>query len=201
MRTITAPTTSQPLPEQHLVLGDHGAHGSTAATTVGPPIGLGPRTCPRHRRRGWRGPPGPALGRVRATPPVVADLGGRRVAVAPTGHAGAGGAGVPGGVRQRFRDDEVGHRLDRDRRARFGRHVDGDGNGAARGDRGQRGVQTAVGEDRRVDGARQVAQLGEGGLGVLRVVGERVVRADLERLEGRVREDGVDERAAAADER
>ena len=67
---------------------------------------------------------------------------------------------VPGDVGQRLGHDEVGGRLDRRGQALVDRDLDLDGHRRALGQRGDRGRQAAVGEDRRVDAAGELAQLG-----------------------------------------
>ena len=72
--------------------------------------------------------------------------------------------GVLGGVGEGLGDDEVRGGLRGRARAAQRRRVgdvDADRDRAAGGQRGQRGVEAAVGEDGRVDAADQVAQLGE----------------------------------------
>jgi hypothetical protein len=83
-------------------------------------------------------------------------------------------ARVLGHVGQRLGDGEVGGRLDRGGQP-VG-HVDRHRarHRAARGERGDRGVEPAVGEDRGVDPAGEVAQLGERDLGVLVRAGQQL---------------------------
>ena len=64
-----------------------------------------------------------------------------------------------GGVRQRLGDDEVGGGLDRRGGGRSSSRPRPSGSGAALGQRLERRAEPAVGEDRRVDAAGQVAQL------------------------------------------
>ena len=102
------------LAQQHRVLGDHDAHGSTARRIVGPPAGLSR----------WMEPPsdGDALaqageaGAVGPSPappaPLSRDLDHERVARAHQRHRGVGGAGVLGHVGERLGHHEVGGALD-----------------------------------------------------------------------------------------
>ena len=90
---------------------------------------------------------------------------------------GAGRPGVLGHVGQRLGDDEVDGALDRRRRAL--RHVDRQRHRhrAAGDDRRQRGVEPAVLEDRGVEAAHEVAQLGQRLLGLLVRAGDELQRA------------------------
>ena len=106
---------------------------------------------------------------------VVADHDGQRAreAVAFDHDLGVAGAGVLGHVGERLRHHEVGDRLHRGLRP--DRHVDVhvDRDRAERGQAGQRRVEAAVGQHRRVHAPDEVAQLGEGLLGLdVRLVDE-----------------------------
>ena len=82
--------------------------------------------------------------------------------------------GVLGGVRQSLGDHEVRRGLDRHRRPRVEVDRDLDGDRASCRERRERRIEAAVGEDRRVDSAREVAQLRECLLRVLvRLLDER----------------------------
>ena len=74
---------------------------------------------------------------------------------------GAGRARVLGHVRQRLGDDEVDRALDRRGRALRDIHGQADRHRAPGDHRRQRGVETAVLENGRVEAAHEVAQLGE----------------------------------------
>ena len=76
-------------------------------------------------------------------------------------------AAVTHGVRQRLGDDEVRRRLHRRRRALVQLDVEPDRERRARDERRERRVEPAVGEDRRVEPAREVAQLGDRALELL----------------------------------
>ena len=97
--------------------------------------------------------------------------------VEPHGDDRLGGARVFGDVGQRLGDDEVGDRLDfvgqpvRQVDVESRRHA---GGFDALHDRGQRGVQAAVGEDRRGDAADHVAQFDERALGVVVRLGDQL---------------------------
>ncbi len=79
------------------------------------------------------------------------------------GNRRLGGPRVLGGVGQGLRDDEVGGGLRRPaRRGERAGDLDRYGHRAAGGQRGQGGIETAVGEDGRVDAAHEVTQLGQG---------------------------------------
>ena len=153
-----------PVAQQREVLGDHDAHGSSARTVVGPPAGLSrrqraverldalaqavePAAARRRRRRRRRR----ATSTARPAPSRRARSRTRRSR-----------RGVLGGVGERLGDDEVGGGLDRRRTgARRARRRPSPGSGAARGQRLQRLVQAALGQQRRADAAREVAQLGQ----------------------------------------
>ena len=98
------------------------------------------------------------------------------VAVLLHEHVGLARPGVLGDVGEALGDHEVGHRLDRGRRA--ARHVHGqpDRDRHPRGHPGQGGIQAAVLEHRRVQAADQVAELGQGGLGLLVGLRDGLVR-------------------------
>ena len=72
------------------------------------------------------------------------------------------GLGVLGDVGQRLRDGEVGGRLGHRREPAVGQLDDLDGHGGARHERGDRGGETALGQQRGMDPAGQLAQLGRG---------------------------------------
>ncbi|RIK41368.1 MAG: hypothetical protein DCC58_12585 [Chloroflexi bacterium] len=76
-------------------------------------------------------------------------------------------AAVAGDVGERFRDDKVGGRFDRFRQALRQVDIDDDRDGSTAGQRGYRRVEPAIGQHRRVDAARQVADLLHGALGLL----------------------------------
>ena len=69
------------------------------------------------------------------------------------------GPAVTADVRQRFRDDEVGGRLDLLRRPLARSGAERDGHGRARGEGGERRVEAAIGEHGGMDSAGQVADL------------------------------------------
>jgi hypothetical protein len=75
-------------------------------------------------------------------------------------------AGVPPDVGQRLGRGEVQRRLDRGLRPRGQVDVDRDGDGAQQGGGLQSSSEATVGENRRVDAADEVAQLGERGAGI-----------------------------------
>ena len=64
-----------------------------------------------------------------------------------------------GGVREGFRHDVVGGHLDPLRQPSLGARVELDGHGGAAGERLDRGHQPAFGQDRRVDPARDLAEV------------------------------------------
>ena len=73
---------------------------------------------------------------------------------------------MAGGVCERFRDDEVGRGLDLDRRRLQEPYGEVDGHRDARGERGEGRVESAIGEDRRVNPTGKVANLRESDLGL-----------------------------------
>jgi hypothetical protein len=151
-------------------------HGSTAEMIVGPPDGDSTNRSPSTPARRSARPDRPGAGRVGPADAVIADHdveGAGRTGTTVHGHARVAGAGVLGDVGERLGDGEVRDRLHGGPRP--DRHVDldGDRDGAARGEAGQRRVEAAVGEHRRVDAADQFAELDEGGLGLgVRLVDE-----------------------------
>jgi hypothetical protein len=100
---------------------------------------------------------------------------------------------------QSFRDQEVGGRLDRRGEPAHG-HVDLDRHRHPRGQRLHSRVQTAVGEDRRQDAVRELAQLGRRLLGVPERLGQQavVLLALLGALGRLQRDDGVDQKLVSA---
>ena len=124
-------------------------------------------------RRG-RGVRGARPGGVGAADAVVGDLDGQPAVRARDVDRRPGGVGVLGDVGERFGGDEVGRRLDG-----AGRRSVADGqldrHRRAPRERGERGGESFLGEDRRVDAAGERAQLGErvDGLGVR--LGEELV--------------------------
>ena len=157
------------LAQQHRVLGDHDAHGSSATIIVGPPSGLAMRSRPSTAVTRSRRPRQPAAADAR--PPRRRRRRGSRRAASPIAlrHVDRRVAGVAvlGDVGERLGDDEVGGGLDRRRRAVGERDVDLDRHRAAGGERRQRGVEPTVGQHRRVDAAHEVAQLADRQLGLL----------------------------------
>ena len=131
------------------------------------PAAVGPRPARPARCR-----PLPAAGSAPPTPSSV-DLHDQPVVAPDDRDRGPRGVGVLGDVGQRLRDDEIGGALDG--RGRALGHVDrqGDGHGRAGDDRGQGGVEAPVLEDRRMEAADQLAQLGQGRLGVVVGAGTR----------------------------
>jgi hypothetical protein len=107
-----------------------------------------------------------ALARVGPADAVVDDLDDEQVPVAGDADADLGRPGVLGRVGQGLGDHEVGGRLDRPGQPPGG-HLDPDRNRRAGGQGGDGRVQAPVGEHGRVDAAGQVAQLGQGPLGLL----------------------------------
>ena len=115
--------------------------------------------------------PGPCAG-VGAALAVVGDLDGDVVAPpARTRDRRAGAAGVLRDVGERLRGHEVERGLVRRRQLEVVLDVELDGHRRAVGERLQRRLQAAVGEDRRMDAARQLAQLRQRG----RELGRRAV--------------------------
>ena len=126
-----------------------------------------PRAARPPRRPGLRVRKDPGHER-RAADSVVTDHDGQRarVAMAFDHDLRLAGPGVLGDVGERLGHHEVGDRLHRGLRPH--RHVDVHvhRDRAQRGQAGQGGVQAALGEHRRVHAADQVAQLGQGLLGL-----------------------------------
>ena len=120
--------------------------------------------------RPGRAGPNPRSG---SAPPWPSSLTSTSSVVARVGDADrrVARAGVALRVRERLGDREVGGRLDQPRQPPVERHADVDGDARAARQRGDGGAQALVLEDRRVDPARQLAQLADG-LGGL--VGGRV---------------------------
>ena len=85
--------------------------------------------------------------------------------------------GVLGDVRERLDHDEVGGRLGGGGQAVVDLDVERHLDRVARRDRGQRGPEPAVGEDRGVDAAREVAQLGRARAWPPRAPRRRALRA------------------------
>ncbi len=171
------------LAEQDRVLGDryaHGSpfypHGSTAEMIVGPPGGDSTDSAPSMPAMRSARPRRPDAGRVGPADAVVADHdveGARRARPALDDHARPGGPGVLGDVGERLGDREVRDRLDGGPRPDRHVHLEGDGDGTARGQAGQRRVETAVGKDRRVHAPHEFTELDERGLGLgVRLVDE-----------------------------
>jgi hypothetical protein len=132
-------------------------------------------------RGGALGQPGQAgaAGGVGAAHAVVADDDVQPVADPLHDHLGLAGLGVLGDVGQALGDDEVGDRLDRGRRTVFGpRQVHGqpDRDRHPRRNARQGRVQAPVRQHGRVQAADQVAEFGEGRLGILVGLGQGLMR-------------------------
>ena len=120
-----------------------------------------PRPACRRARRGGRQAAQPGAGRrVGAAAAVVADLDAQASVAAHDLDLGALRVGIAGDVRQRLGDHEVGGGLDGAGKRSSGAATRRDGDGAAPQEGIERRPQAALGERRRVDAARQLAQLG-----------------------------------------
>ena len=107
------------LAQQHRVLCDHDAHGSSARTIVGPPAGLETVSVPSTVAARVVRPSSPPPGSIRAPPTPLSSTSTTIVSVlARDAHLEPRRRGVLGRVRQRLGDDEVRRRLDRDGRPR-----------------------------------------------------------------------------------
>ena len=109
----------------------------------------------------------PTVTIVPSTVSVVADLDHQLLVRALNVDRGAAGIRVLGNVGEGLGDDVVGARFDRGRRAVVESYHDFDRHPAPLGQPRHRGVEPAVGEDRRMDAADQVAQLAHRPLGFL----------------------------------
>jgi hypothetical protein len=98
---------------------------------------------------------------VRAAAAVVADPHVQDALAGNDLDLGGRGAGVLGGVGQRLGDGVVGGDLDRLGQPPGRLDVKADGNCGAAGQRPQRRAQPALGQDRRVEAAGDLAQLPE----------------------------------------
>ena len=171
------PTTSKPasaeqpreaLAQQHLVVGDHDAHGSSARTVVAVRRVHDrelPSSAPTRSSRST------SVGRRAAVELDDADAPSRAAARAPRARRAR--------AARRLGDDEVGGGLDG-----AGERSSGSGSIADRarrrlGERLERGREPLVGEHRREDAVRELAQLGERGaqlgLGLVERRGARLV--------------------------
>ena len=158
----------QPAAQQHRVLGDQDAHGSSRTTEVGPPGGLSTWTVPSTALARSRRPASPPPGCAVAPPcPSSLDDDLEHRAGAPDVDGGRRRARVLGDVRQRLGDAEVGDGLDRRVEPPLADvDADVDRHRAAGGERGQGGVEPPVGQHRRRQAPREVAQLGQRGAGL-----------------------------------
>ena len=140
-------------------------HGSSAVTTVGPPTGEATTNSPSTESSRSASPASPDPAETSAPPrPSSRTWIISRSSDRHTSTDGGPRPAVLADVLEQLGGGEVRDALDGLRGP--GRQVHGDRHrhGAARGHRGQRRVQAAVGEDRRVDAAGEVAQLLEGDL-------------------------------------
>ena len=159
LEPVVAEQARQPVAQQREILGDQDAHGSSAWTVVGPPGGLvtvnRPSSASTRRRRPASprrtGPPRPA---------VVDDLEDERVADPRDRHVDRDAPPCLAAlVRPRRRRSTPPSR--RRRRALRDVGVDDDRDRAAVRERRDRRLEPAVAEHRRVDPAREVAQLAQ----------------------------------------
>ena len=144
--------------------------GMSAATSVPPSAGLSTRSRPSRTASRSAEPHETAAVGPGASDAVVAHLDSQRAVLDARRDRGAVGARVLRDVGQRLGDDEVGGRLDRGREPAHG-HVDLDRHRHPRRQRVHSRAQPAVGEDRREDAVRELAQLGGRLLGVVERLG------------------------------
>ena len=157
---VLAQQRHHPLAQERLVLRDHYSQGSSARIMVPWPGGLWTASVPSIASTRWRRPGETAAVGIGAARPVVADRDHQAAARAREPHERRR-AGVLGGVGERLGDHEVGHGLHDRRQALAHVGVDGHRDRRPPAERLDRGGQTAVGQHRRRDPAREVAQLGD----------------------------------------
>ena len=102
-----------------------------------------------------------ARGRVGSPDAVVANVDAKRAFACGHRDLHDRGAGVLGRVRERLRDDVVGRHLDRLRQAAVGATSSSTRNRRAARERLQRRLEPALGEDRRMDPERDLAEVVE----------------------------------------
>ena len=131
-----------------------------------------------------------AAGRVGAADAVVADLDGDAAVQAPDGDRGVRRLRVLGDVGQRLGDHEVGRALDRSREPLVALARRASRAAARASERLERGLEPAVGEHRRVDAARQLAQLLEAGVELLLRLVEQLRELAVRALARRAQQQG-----------
>ena len=160
---LLAQQRDQALAQERLVLDDHHPHGSSARTVVPLPAGLVTSNVPSSASTRWRRPGQPGAGRARRRrAPRRATSTTSRPSPSDSVDVRGRPAGVLGRVGQRLGRDEVGGGLDHRRRpAARATACTVTSIGERRAERLDRRLEAAVGEHRRRDPAREVAQLAD----------------------------------------
>ena len=154
------------------------ASGISTVTLVPPPGGESTSNRPSSASTRSRSPSRPPPGDSSAPPDaVVADLHVEALVLDGDVHERLAGVGVLRDVGQRLGGDEVRGGLDRVAEVGHRPARDLHRHRSARGERLERRAQPAVAEQRRVDPARDLAQLLDGELGVLARLGDQERRA------------------------
>ena len=144
----------------------------SAATSVPPSAGLSTRSRPSRTASRSASPTKTAPVGPGASDAVVAHLDLEGAVLDARRDRGASGASVFRDVGERLGDDEVRGRLDRGREPAHG-HVVLDRHRHPRSQRVHPRAQPTLGEDRREDAVRELAQLGRRLLGVVERLGQQ----------------------------